>query len=356
MKTALDGLAVQNFHPILPSPDLFYYRNKMEFSFGDSFDRSVLKLDAAPGSVHVGLHPKGRFAITAPTPECQLISKEANLITQTTAAWATEHSIPVYVRPKNSGVLRHLVIREGKNTGERLVTLVASSGLAHVEDLCLRLKKLNCITSFVVAQHDGLSDIARGSSLDIMWGPGWIKEKVGRVEFRVTPYAFMQTNTRAAETMIELLRTWAGYGDTLLDLYCGTGTIGLNLADVFISVRGMECEPESVANAVETAERNGINNAAFESGRVEKMLDKFPHERSQTVCIVDPPRAGLHPDVANALIKAGFPSLIYVSCNPLTLARDLKKLEAVYAIEDVQPLDFFPHTDHVETMVKLHAR
>ncbi len=357
IRTALQEIPVGLFHPILSSPETFYYRNKMEFSFGDNFDRNILNLPAPEGTVHVGLHPKGRFSLTSPTPECRLLSKDSTEIMKIVGEWATEFSIPVYVRPKHRGVLRHLVIREGKNTNERLVMLVSTTAVTHVDVLKSRLQSSGIpITTFLWARHDGLSDVARGTEVEIGWGEGWIREKLGRIEFRVSPHSFMQTNTHAAERLIKVLRSWIQEGKILLDLYCGAGTIGLNLADLFERVIGMECEPESVANARETAERNGITNANFESGRVEKLLDKFPHDRAQTICVVDPPRAGLHPDVVKALAASQFTSIIYVSCNPISLAKDLKGLEVAYAIKEVQPMDFFPHTDHMETAVFLSIR
>ncbi len=360
VRAALQDIPVEKFESILPSPETFYHRNKMEFSFGDAKDIEIMRLQDDPAfsslsGIHVGLHPKGRFAITLPTPDCRLLSKESSQIMKIVQEWGTEFSQPVYVRVKNQGVLRHLVIREGKNTNERLVMLVASSAVTHLDVLSERLKSsgLN-ITTFLYAKHDGLSDIARGSEVHVQWGNGWIEERVGRITFRVSPYSFMQTNTHAAEGMIDVLRGWIKPSEgILLDLYCGAGTLGLNMADLFKNVIGMECEPESVANARETAERNGLKNVFFESGRVEKMLDKFPHDHSQTICMVDPPRAGLHVDVVKALVASKFSAVIYVSCNPVSLARDLKGLQEAYTVLQIKPMDFFPHTDHIETAVYL---
>lgn len=362
VRQALAGLPVHEMLPIESSPESFFYRNKMEYSFGDEFDRRVLKLSPDPGRVHVGLHPKGRFSLTAPTPDCRLLSEDAKRIVNNVSEWATENAVPVYVRPKNKGVLRHLIIREGKNTGERLVVLVATSQLPNIGDLAKRLKDSHVpISSFLWARHDGLSDVARGSHHETFWGEGWIHERLGRVEFRVTPYSFMQTNTHAAEKMVDILREWTDEIPTqdrraLCDLYCGAGTIGLNLADLFENVVGIESEQQSVENARETARRNYIGNAEFEVGRVENLVDRLSQATESSICVVDPPRAGLHPKVTEALLSSPFRRIFYVSCNPETLARDLKVLAVKYGIDVVQPIDFFPHTDHVETLVKLQVQ
>jgi 23S rRNA (uracil1939-C5)-methyltransferase len=354
---SLQAFPVGRHHAIVPSAETFYYRNKMEFSFGDNFDRTELRLAEQPG-VHVGLHPKGRFSLTVPTPDCRLISEDAMKITAVVEHWASKNSTPVYVRSKNEGVLRHLVIREGKNTGERLVNLITTSKLTDLQGLDSALRVSGAaITTLIWTIHDGLSDVARGDEQRVIWGDGSIQEKIGDLSIRVTPRTFMQTNTRAAEGLIKYLKHLAGVGDTLLDLYCGTGVLGLSLAGHFIQVKGVEIEAASVASARETAERNGVINFSAQQGSMEKFLSIFEDNRGRVdVCLVDPPRAGLHPEVTKALAASGVPMILYVSCNPFSLARDLSGLVSKYTIDEVQPMDFFPHTDHVETVVKLTLR
>ncbi len=359
VRRELKDLPVQSFLPILASPQQKFHRNKMEYSFGDERDLQILGLPSAPQStVHLGLHPKKRFGVVTPTPDCFLLSPETQTILKVVSNWATHFKIPVYVRHRNEGVLRHLVIREGKNTGDRMVNLVATSAVTNIPELAELLRNSGAsITTFISTIHDGLSDVAQGDQQNILWGDGFIHERIGNIDIRVSPKTFMQTNTHAAERMIELLKAEIGVGDTLLDLYCGTGALGLSLSGQFIQVVGVELEAASVQNAKATAKQNGIINFTAIQGRVESLLNVFQENRGRLdACIVDPPRAGLMPGVVNALVDSLIPTIFYISCNPESLARDLKGLVEAYTVETVQPVDFFPHTDHVETVVKLRAR
>jgi 23S rRNA (uracil-5-)-methyltransferase RumA len=261
-----------------------------------------------------------------------------------------------------------LVVREGKNTGERMVNLFTTGTLEadKVADLADKLKEAAPITTFLWTVNDALSDVAQGEVKEVFWGNGVISEKVHEVELRITPSSFMQTNTKASEAMIRTLRDWlpspsplprgeGNKGRVLIDLYCGTGTIGLNLISRFKKLVGIESNDDAVKDARANAVANGILNTEFMTGRVEDLtfVLKGIDEMSTAVVVVDPPRPGLHAKVTQALLEASPPTIFYVSCNPETLARDLRLLGAKYRIERVQPMDFFPHTDHVETLVKL---
>jgi 23S rRNA (uracil1939-C5)-methyltransferase len=362
------------FQPILPSPDIFYYRNKMEFSFGNKYDvwrlkkfeeRSV-EVRSPNMEIHLGLHPKGRFALVAPTPECRLQSEESQRVCETVATWASRHQIPVYIRKKNEGVLRHLVIREGKNTHERMVNLFTTGTLEaeKVSELADILKAAVPITTFLWTVNDALSDVAQGDVKSVYWGNGVISERVNEVELRITPSSFMQTNTKASERMTRILRQWIdnarpfhvdGGTGTLVDLYCRTGTIGLNLAPRFKRLIGIESNDDAVQDARANAVANGILNTEFITGRVEDLTAvlKGINGIEDAVIVVDLFWLGLHAKVSQALLDVSAPTVFYVSCNPETLARDLRLLGAKYRIERVQPMDFFPHTDHVETLVQL---
>jgi 23S rRNA (uracil-5-)-methyltransferase RumA len=376
VRSFLADVRPAEFSPILPSPDIFFYRNKMEFSFGNKYDvwrlkkfeERPLEVRSPNMEIHLGLHPKGRFALVAPTPDCLLQSNESQRVCKTVADWASYHQIPVYIRKKNEGVLRHLVVREGKNTGERMVNLFTTGTLEadKVADLADKLKEAAPITTFLWTVNDALSDVAQGEVKEVFWGNGVISEKVHEVELRITPSSFMQTNTKASEAMIRTLRDWlpspsplprgeGNKGRVLIDLYCGTGTIGLNLISRFKKLVGIESNDDAVKDARANAVANGILNTEFMTGRVEDLtfVLKGIDEMSTAVVVVDPPRPGLHAKVTQALLEASPPTIFYVSCNPETLARDLRLLGAKYRIERVQPMDFFPHTDHVETLVKL---
>lgn len=377
VRACFEGLLVQRWHPIFGSPDPFFYRNKMEYSFGDVRDVEILnrpkgdktrtspEVPAGKNVIHLGLHPKGRFAIVTPTPSCLLMSQEAQSVLAVVGRWATDHQISTYVRKSGEGDLRHLVIREGKNTHQRLVNLVARARTPQLDDLTVRLRDSGvAITSFLFSAYDGISDVAGADERRILWGDGAIQERLGAVTFTVTPASFMQTNTRAAERMIDTLKVWIqedapdGQRQRLIDLYCGSGAIGLNLAALFEEVIGIEIHPDAVRDARKTADDNKILNARFLEGKAEDVVVQVAlrSQVAESTVVVDPPRAGLHTRLVKTLLEWGAPRLYYVSCNPETLARDLRLLVERYSIVDVQPMDFFPHTDHVETAVRLKLR
>ncbi|MCG3205388.1 MAG: 23S rRNA (uracil-C(5))-methyltransferase RlmCD [Elusimicrobia bacterium] len=361
VRSHLKEIPVKDFCSILPSPDIFYYRNKMEFSFGNEKDLEILGRPSPQPGVHLGLHPKGRFALVTPTPQCLLLSPEAQEICSLVETWATKHKISVYVRKNGQGNLRHLVIREAKSSKERMVNLFAKSATEQVDALAEDLKNSGIpITTFLWTRNDGLSDVARGNHQQIFWGEGMITESVGALRFKISPDSFMQTNTRAAEMMLEVLREWIeiGHGQTLIDLYCGSGAIGLSLSKSFDEVIGIEINKRAVEDAWKNADLNGISNARFLEGKAEELAASLPvkDKASQTTVVVDPPRAGLHSKVIQTLLDWQAPQLFYVSCNPETLARDLKDLSTRYDILAAQPMDFFPHTDHVETAVRMKLK
>ena len=245
------------------------------------------------------------------------------------------------------------------------MNLVARAKTPAIPDLAERLKRGGVpVTTFLFSAYDGASDVAGADARHVQWGEGAIRERLGRVTFTVTPSSFMQTNTRAAERMIDLLRSWSvedgagGAAKVLIDLYCGSGAIGLNLASAFDEVIGVEVNADAVRDAWRTAKENGIPNARFIEGRAELAAAELPvgARASATTVVVDPPRAGLHADLVRTLLSWQVPRLYYVSCNPESLARDLRPLSEAYRILDVQPMDFFPHTDHVETAVRLRRK
>lgn len=373
VRLTLGGVSVGTIVPIVPSPQLFFYRNKMEFSFGDSKDIAIIKSPKGTktnlqdpvlletNQVHLGLHPKGRFNVVTPTPDCRLLSKDSQRITQIISSWANEFRIPSYIRSKNVGDLRHVLIREGKNSGERLVALVANSTLQHTDSLADRLKNSGVdVTSFLWIAHDGLSDTVMGSIKTVFWGQPFIYENVGRIRVKVPYLSFFQTNTQACEQLLKFLDQWLQQDscESLFDLYCGVGTLGLNLAHRVSHVIGIEIDSRAIEEAYQNARDNGILNTTFLAGRVEDLAPQLPlhADPRHSVLIVDPPRAGLHSRALESLIQMGFPTIYYVSCNPESLARDLARLSEKYDIRAVQPMDFFPHTNHVETLARLTAK
>jgi 23S rRNA (uracil1939-C5)-methyltransferase len=273
-------------------------------------------------------------------------------------AWAREEGLPAYDQADGTGYLRHLVVREGRNTGQALVQLVTAPGERFERGYLVEvLRRFPEVRSIHWAVNDTPAEVTNLPS-SLLWGDEAIEEELLGLRFRVRPNAFLQTNTAMAERLYELAVEAAGLtgGETVYDLYCGIGTIGLVMAAQALTVWGLEVSEESVACALENAELNGVGNAAFFAGNVGQALEEL-RERAGTpdVVVVDPPRAGLAGKALRRVGEAGAPRLVYVSCNPTTLAGDVKRLatDFGYRLERARPVDMFPHTPHVETVALL---
>jgi len=392
----LNGFDISLWKPILSSPDPWYYRNKMEFAFapepspalrapsprgrGQTHEEPcLLPLGEEGGGrpdegVVLGLREKGRFDRIVDLETCLLMSPEAEDLIHRVRAWAKRHQLSGYDRHCHRGQLRYLVVREGKNTGQRMVLLItsASPGLRPpspdgrgaggealpLEDLRKTIEPL--VTTAWMGIADSISDVARTRTMTLLWGPGYLEERLGDLQFRVSPYSFFQTNTRGTERLYGLLTDWArGSSGALLDLYCGSGGITLSLARSFDRVLGIDSNREAIEDAVFNAQRNNLNNTEFITGDAIDFMSKLPASKvavQLSAVVVDPPRPGLHPKALKALVELNPPRLAYVSCNPESLARDLTTLVPFYKIQSVQPVDLFPHTPHVETVCLMEHR
>jgi 23S rRNA (uracil1939-C5)-methyltransferase len=335
----------------LGSDEIFYYRNKMEYAFApDPEQRLVL-----------GLHPKERFDQVFDLKECFLQSEKANLIVDFVRNFAKEKKLIPYDLRERSGFLRFLAIREGKNTDMTMVNLVTNKGEFPFKDefSSKLLSNFPFVKSIVRNIYSKLANIAVGEEEELLAGERTITEKLGKFKFEISSNSFFQTNTKQAEKLYEVVLNMADLqgNESVLDLYCGTGTISIFLSQKAKRVTGVELVEESVKNAQRNAELNGVTNCEFICGEVKKVLAKFENDKEiPDLVLVDPPRAGLHRHVVKSLLNMRPPQIIYVSCNPSTLARDLKILcEEFYKLEKVQPIDMFPHTYHIETVVKLNA-
>src|SRR5579862_6804925 len=331
-------------------PEIFHYRNKLEYSFTQTPDGPAL-----------GFHRAGRWDEVLDIRECWLTTTAGNAIREAVRDWAREEGLEAYSQTDGSGYLRHLVVREGRNTGQTLVQLVTAPGekfeSGYFVDVVRRVPEVKSV-------HWSINDRpAEVTNLPtrLLWGEGWIEEEILGHRFRLRPNAFLQTNTSMAERLYGLAADAAALtgGETVWDLYCGIGTIGLTLAKDALTVWGIEVSEESVACALENAALNEIANTAFFAGNVGEVVEELL-ERSgpPDVVVVDPPRAGLAGKALRHLGKIAAPRLVYVSCNPTTLAGDVKALrgEYGYELERVTPVDMFPHTPHVEAVALLeHA-
>ncbi|PIR15820.1 MAG: 23S rRNA (uracil(1939)-C(5))-methyltransferase RlmD [Elusimicrobia bacterium CG11_big_fil_rev_8_21_14_0_20_64_6] len=350
---ALAGISGLPEPALVGAPDVWNYRNKMEFSFGDVYppvEGEWLKL---------GMKPKGRWYEIFNLEECRLPSPEAAKLLASVRAWAEREKVPPYNSHKKEGVLRHLVIREAKNRPERMVLLVTTNSQIPKPSFIEAVQRAYPATTILLGSNAKASDTAISDSLEVLTGSGFITETLyfpdGAVDYRISPHSFFQTNTKGTEALYGLLRAWTRElpdASTVLDLYCGGGGIALSLAGAARKVVGVELNPSAVADAKANAERNGFKNCEFYCSAVELLLPALLDLRPEAV-VVDPPRAGLHAKAAATLLEMAPPVIFYVSCNPESLARDLKILGAKYAVERLVVVDLFPHTDHVETVARL---
>lgn len=340
---------------ILGSPQVWNYRNKMEFSFGDVYP-------PVPGQwLHLGMKPKGRWYRILDLEECFLPSPEAAPLLAAVRAWAEREKVAPYNSHKKEGQLRHLVLREAKNRPERMVTLVTTTGEIPKESFVAAVKSVYPATTILLGRNAKVSDTAVSDSMEVLSGPGHVTETLdfgdGKVDYRISPLSFFQTNSKGTERLYGLLRQWTRElkAELMLDLYCGGGGIALSLAGACRKVVGVESNLSAVADAKANAELNGFSNCDFYGATVEFLLPSLLDMGPQAA-VVDPPRAGLHASAAKALADSAVPVLFYVSCNPEALARDLALLAPRYRVERLVCVDLFPHTDHVETVAWLTRR
>jgi len=345
--TRLGGLPDPPLEEIVPAASVFHYRNKLEYSFTQDEDGPTL-----------GFHRAGRWDEVLEIEQCWLTTDLGNAVRNAVRDWAREEKLEAYDQEAQTGYLRHLVYREGRNTGQVLVQLVTAPGERFETGYFAEvLRRFPEVRSVHWAINDTPAEVTNLPT-KLLWGEDSIEEELCGLRFRVSPNAFLQTNTEMAEVLYGIAREFAGLTgkETVWDLYCGIGTIGLTLAADALTVWGIEVSEESVARALENAELNGVTNAAFFAGNVGQAIEEL-RERSgpPDVVVVDPPRAGLAGKALRRLGRIGAPRIVYVSCNPTTLASDLKTLREDWGYEllRARPVDMFPHTPHVECVALL---
>jgi 23S rRNA (uracil1939-C5)-methyltransferase len=336
----IGGLAEPPLEPILPAASIFRYRNKLEYSFAPG-----------PSGPVLGFHKAGRWDEIIDIAECWLTTDLGNRIREAVRAWARESGLRAYDQVEGTGYLRHLVYREGRNTGQVMLQLVTAPG-ALPESFVQAVRRFPEVRSVHHAVNDRPAEVTNVPTT-LLWGEDAIEEELLGLRFRVRPNAFLQTNTEMAEKLYELAIEAAGLTgeETVWDLYCGIGTIGLSMASKALTVWGVDMSEESIACAIENADLNGITNAAFFAGDVGQAVEEL-RDRSgiPDVVVVDPPRAGLTNKAVRRLGRIGAERIVYVSCNPTTLAGNVKQLAADwgYELRSARPVDMFPHTPHVE--------
>lgn len=366
----LAGIRETLVPPTIPSPRQQFYRNKMEFTFSNRRWLSAEEIAAKDvqfgPTCALGLHVRGFFDKVFNLEHCFLESPRTPELVKTVRAWAADSGLQPYSTRDHQGFWRFLVMREGKRTGQSLVHLLTAphptgtevvDKLAH--DLLSRFPEL---TTFVHSITGSKAQVAFGQSSRVVFGPGTIEEELGGLRFRISAHSFFQTNTDAAEKLYETVRQFGEFTgkETVWDLYCGTGSIALFVASRVRRVLGFEVIQDAVDDALINCDLNGITNCRFIAGDLKDAIRQEQRtarpEDLPDVIITDPPRAGMHPKVVQALIDLAPSRIVAVSCNPATLARDLALLSDQYEVERVQPFDLFPHTSHIECVVGLKRR
>ncbi len=344
------NIQIEQWEGIEPSPLETGYRNKCEFSFGDAYKDGPLAL---------GMRKKMSYYEVVTLKDCNIIDADFLKIIESALSFFQENHVTFYHRMRHDGTLRHLVVRKGKATNELLVHLVTTSEVTfsvdQFRDILLALPLQGKICGILHSIHDGVADVVRSDSMTILYGRDYFIEKLFDLEFQVSVYSFFQTNTEGAERLYSIVKEFAQdvSHKTVFDLYCGTGTIGQIMAKAGSKqVIGIELIPEAVEAANANAERNSLHNCTFLAGDVLKLVDEL--QEKPDLIIVDPPREGIHPKAITKIIDFDAPEIIYVSCKPTSLARDLEIFQqAGYIAKRVKLMDMFPRTVHVETIVLL---
>lgn len=368
------------FEGVIPSPNQFAYRNKMEFSFGDAYFNGPLSL---------GMHKRGSFYDIVTVDGCQIIDEDMRCVLMETLAYFQERGANYYHKMRHEGYLRHLLVRKAAKTGEILVDLVTSSdarflqkdatepatevqadALEALESELLqgwskRLQEVSYdgkLTGVLHTRNDRPADVVEDQGTRVLFGQAYFYEELLGLRFRITPFSFFQTNSLGAEKLYETARDFITAenadileGKTVYDLYSGTGTIAQILAPVSGHVIGVEIVEEAVEAAKKNALENGLTNCDFIAGDVLKVIDEI--EEKPDYIVLDPPRDGIHPKALDKIIAYGVDSMIYISCKPTSLARDLEVLQANgYQVKRICCCDMFAGTPHVETVILLSRK
>ncbi len=351
VKELLDEACITDYEweGIKASPVQFAYRNKMEFSFGDEYKDGPLSL---------GMHKRGSFHDIVNVEQCQIVDEDFRMILKATLEFFKKEKVPYYHRMRHTGVLRHLLVRKAVRTGEILVDLVTTreSEVADKQwaEVLLSLPLEGEIAGILHTYNDSVADVVKDEGTEILYGQDYFYEELLGLKFKISPFSFFQTNSLGAEVLYETARSYIG--DTkdkvIFDLYSGTGTIAQILAPVAKKVVGVEIVEEAVEAAKVNTGLNGLTNCTFWAGDVLKVIDELGEVPD--LIVLDPPRDGVNPKALEKITNFGVERMVYISCKPTSLARDLEMLQGRgYKVEKAVCVDMFPATSHVETVVLL---
>lgn len=352
-----------------------YFRNKVELGFchqvkwRDDYDKKDPANKTRPLEFEqaFGFKLKGKWDRAVDLEECHLFNDKLIAVVKAIKEWAISENLSYYDQRKHTGILRHLMLREGKNTGESLVVLFVTDDF-NEKTFVSAVEKVLPQASIMVAVNTGLADTAAPESLRVLKGKDHLFEKIeltgenGKVErvvtFKLAAQSFFQTNTLTAQKMYSTIRSVVKKirPKRIYDLYGGAGSFSLSCADLCGQSICVESVAPAIYNGIENAKINNVDNVQFFCSKVEDFVKEQPIEKKDTLIILDPPRGGMHPKAAKAVAESGVENVLYISCNPVTLATDLKILTQNYEILHVEAFDFFPHSDHIETFVQLKLK
>jgi 23S rRNA (uracil1939-C5)-methyltransferase len=337
-------LSGYELEPIIPATNLWRYRNKLEYSFGADAD----------GRLICGFHAPGRWDEIVEVTDCLLASEPANAARERVVQWCRSQNLTPHDRRTQQGLLRNLVVREGVTTGQLQVRLVTSDGDLDREGL---IKAAAPYDGLLLTKTESLAEVTHGGETELLAGDHQLEEELGGMRVRISPEAFFQTNTEMAARLYGQAIEYAQLRgvERVYDLYCGIGTIALILAPRVAEVWGLEIVEEAIADAIANARLNEVTNAHFFAGDVRLALRELVQKSGRPdVVVVDPPRAGLSQKVVRRIVEAGPQRIVYVSCNPTTLAPNAAQLvEAGFELARVRPVDMFPQTPHIECVAEL---
>ena len=363
----LGHIDTSGMRPICGSDKIFYYRNKLEFTFSNKrwLCEGETRDENDPGAV--GFHVPTVFDKVLPIEHCALQPEPSNRVRTALRDYAIAHNIPFYDIRNHTGYLRNVVIRN-TSTGELMIVVIVADDKPDILTPMMEFlkKEFPETTSLLYIVNNKFNDSYTDLDVHVFSGQGYITERMPRygggepLRFKINPKSFYQTNSEQAFKLYSFVAEFAELeaGDTVYDLYTGTGTIAQFVAGMCRRVVGIEYVEEAIADAKENAAMNGIDNCTFYAGDMAKVLDDDFVSRNgrPDVIITDPPRAGMHEKVVEQLLSIGARRIVYVSCNPATQARDLALLSEKYDIRRIQPVDMFPHTQHVENVAELLLR
>jgi 23S rRNA (uracil1939-C5)-methyltransferase len=346
----LGGLSGYGLEPIVPALSTDRYRNKMEYSFGAAPDDALA----------LGFHARGQWERVENARDCVLASERSNAVRNFVRDWCAEEGLSPHDRRTGSGFLRNLVVREGRRTGDLQVRLVTSEGDFRSAEFAQALETQFGQVSVLWTRTDAAAEVSHGGITTPLAGPQTLGEQISSLRFRISPEAFFQTNTEMAERLYELAADYAALSgrERVFDIYCGIGTLSLVMALHSAEVWGVDIAEQAIADAIENARLNEIDNTHFFAGDARRALRPLIEEAGRPeVVVVDPPRAGLSQKVIRRLLESQPRRIVYVSCNPTTLAPNARQIvEAGFELVKVRPVDMFPHTPHIECVALLEKK